>query len=224
MSIFFVTSSGTDIGKTHLCAELARELSNKNINYQILKPIISGFSMEEAEKSDSGILLQAMNKDITEENLDAMSPWRLSAPLSPHMAAALEGKTLSLDDITTFCRNQAQYDLTLIEAVGGVMVPLNTEHTVLDWITALGAPALVVVGSYLGSISHSLTTLEILHARNIPIAAIIVSESEGSDVDLAETVATLKQFNPTTATIVALPRAGSHDTITTLLSMMMDMT
>jgi len=224
MTTFFVTSSGTDIGKTHLCAALARALTHKNINYQILKPIISGFERSEAQKSDSGILLKAMGKDVTTENLDAISPWRFKAALSPHMAASLEDKEISLDDIVAFCTKETSPPLTLIEGVGGIMVPLNNTHTVLDWMTALHAPTIVVVGSYLGSISHSLTTLEVLHARGIIVSAVIVSESEGSDVDLGETVTTLKQFSPVDAPILPLPRAQSRDTINILISMLMDAT
>ncbi len=220
MSSFFVTSSGTNIGKTHLCAALALSSKRHAIDIQIIKPVISGFEMAEAEASDSGILLKALGKDVTPENLDKISPWRFKAPLSPHMAAAKENLTLSLNEIVDFCNTAKKHDLTLIEGVGGIMVPLNTEHTVLDWIKVLNIPAIIVVGSYLGSISHSLTALAVLAHHNIHVAAIVVSESDGSEVDLSDTITTLKQFNPTSAPIVSLPRSGSDATLDTFINIL----
>ena len=84
--------------------------------------------------------------------------------------------------------------MTLIEGIGGVMVPLDAEHTVLDWIAALEAPTLLVVGSYLGSLSHSLTAAAALRERGVPLAGIVVSESEAEPVPTAETAATLARF------------------------------
>ena len=100
---------------------------------------------------------------MTEEAVAEITPWRFAAPLSPDMAAAREGRRLDLGDIVAYCR-AAHGDPLLIEGIGGAMVPLNDEHTVLDWIADLGAPALVVTGSYLGTISHTLTTLAAISA------------------------------------------------------------
>jgi dethiobiotin synthetase len=87
------------------------------------------------------------------------------------------------------------------------MVPLDAEHTVLDWIAALGAPALLVVGSYLGTLSHSLTAAGALRARGVTIAGIVVSESEVEPVPAAETAATLARFVAPVPLLV-LPRAA----------------
>ena len=67
--------------------------------------------------------------------------------------------------------------MTLIEGIGGVMAPLDARHTVLDWIAALGAPALLVVGSYLGTLSHSLTAAAALRQRGVALLGVVVSES-----------------------------------------------
>ena len=73
------------------------------------------------------------------------------------------------------------------------MVPLNERHTVLDWIAELGAPALVVTGSYLGTISHTLTTLAAIRGRDISVAGLVISESAESPVPLAETAETINR-------------------------------
>ena len=106
------------------------------------------------------------------------------------MAAAREGRRIDLGEIVAFCRAAAG-DPLLIEGIGGAMVPLNERHTVLDWIAELGAPALVVAGSYLGTISHTLTTLAAIRGRGVPIAGLVISESLESPVPLAETAETI---------------------------------
>ena len=76
----------------------------------------------------------------------------------------------------------------LIEGVGGAMVPLDEKRTVIDWMEALGIPAILVTGSYLGAISHALTTLEVLKMRRIPVHAVILNESHRSTVSMQAVV------------------------------------
>jgi len=91
------------------------------------------------------------------------------------------------------------------------MVSLDDVHTVLDWIAELGAPALVVAGSYLGTLSHTLTAVAALRARGVEPAAIIVSESEEQPVPLEETTQAIRRFvGP--VPIIALPRQASGST------------
>jgi dethiobiotin synthetase len=85
------------------------------------------------------------------------------------------------------------------------MVPLDGRRTVLDWMTALDIPLLLVVGGYLGTISHTLTALDVLAQRKLTIAAIIVSESERATVALDETVASIERFSGGIE-VVGLPR------------------
>jgi dethiobiotin synthetase len=195
MTAAFVTSSGTGIGKTFVTLRLIAELKSAGRRVRALKPVASGFDAAQPEGSDSALLLRAQGLDVTATTLDAVSPWRFAAPVSPDMAAARERRTISFDALVAWCSSAMERDaVTLIEGVGGVMVPLDAEHTVLDWIEALAAPALLVVGSYLGTLSHSLTALAALRQRGVPIAGIVVSESEAQPVQAAETVATLARF------------------------------
>ena len=95
--------------------------------------------------------------------------------------------------------------MMLVEGVGGAMVPLDAKHTVRDWIAALGLPALLTTGSYLGTISHTLTAAEALLSRGVDIAAIVVSESEISPVPPEETAAAIGRFLPDIAVHI-IPR------------------
>jgi dethiobiotin synthetase len=102
------------------------------------------------------------------------------------------------DALVRFCRAtiDGPADLALVEGVGGIMAPLDERHTVLDWAAALGIPALLVAGTYLGTISHTLTALATLAGRGVPVAALVLSESPDSPVPPAETAAAIGRFAP----------------------------
>jgi len=208
MTAVFVTSSGTGIGKTFVTVKLVEELKAAGRNVQALKPVASGFDAARPEGSDTELLLRAQGLEVTAANVERVSPWRFAAPLSPDMAAAREGRSVPFDALVAHCRDAGKRaGTTLIEGVGGVMVPLCAEHTVLDWIETLAAPALLVVGSYLGALSHSLTAAEALDRRGVRLLAIVVSESPEQPVPAAETAATLARF--VAAPVQVLPRAAS---------------
>ena len=220
MTAIFVTGTGTDVGKTFLSAALIRHWRAAGCAVAAFKPVASGFDPATAAMSDPGVLLAALDHTITGRPLtdvETISPWRLAAPLSPDMAAAREGRELDFDAIVEFSREKERSaDRVLIEGVGGIMVPLDERHTVLDWMSALRLPVLLVAGSYLGTISHTLTALRVLAQRNLTVAAVAVSESAVPGAPLDETVATISRFADLIE-VVGVPRlsdeAHRHPTI-----------
>jgi dethiobiotin synthetase len=203
MSTLFVTASGTDVGKTFVTLKLIAELTTAGYRVCALKPVASGFDAAAVGDSDTGKLLRAQGLAPTAANLDAVSPWRFAAPLSPDMAAAREGRTIPFGALVEFCRAPRDADIVIVEGIGGVMVPLDAEHTVLDWVAAVRAPALLVVGSYLGTLSHSLTAALALRSRGIRTLGAVVSESAEQPAPVAETAAALARFvQPTPVRIV----------------------
>ncbi len=212
MSAVFITATGTEIGKTFVAVGLIRALRRAGQPVQALKPIVSGFDPAAAEDSDPGCLLAALGQPVTPETVAAIAPWRFRAPLSPDMAAQREGTAIDVEALLGFClQAMAKRDgVLLIEGVGGVMVPLDARHTVLDWMEALDLPVILVCGSYLGSISHTLTAVDVLVRHGLRIAALVVNETVGSTVDLVETVETLTRFcGP--RRVVALPRSAAAE-------------
>jgi len=204
VTAIFVTGSGTDVGKTFLSAALIRHWRAAGHTVAAFKPVVSGFDSATPETSDPGVLLAALGRPSTE--IEKISPWRFAAPLSPHMAAAREDRALDFEAIVGFSRRAAtSANRVLIEGVGGVMVPLDERHTVLDWMSALRLPLLLVAGSYLGTISHTLTALRVLVQRNLTITAVAVSESVAPGAPLDETVATIARFADLIE-VVGLPR------------------
>ncbi len=207
MGALFVTATGTDIGKTFVAAGLIGHFRAAGRAVDAIKPVVSGFDPASARTSDPGVLLAALGRSLTSAEIDGISPWRFAAPLSPDLAARREGRAVDFKAVVEFSHRAvaARRDVLLIEGVGGIMVPLDETHTVLDWMTALRLPLLVVAGSYLGTISHTLTALQVLARRNLEIAAVVVSESEGSATPLDDTVATIARFvDP--IEVIGLPR------------------
>jgi dethiobiotin synthetase len=144
---------------------------------------------------------------VTAAEVDRIAPWRFRAPLSPDLASAREGRRIDFDELIAFSRSAIATATgpLFIEGVGGIMVPLDGQRTVLDWMTALDIPLLLVVGGYLGTISHTLTALDVLAQRRLAVAAIVVSESERDTVELDDTVESIARFAGPVG-VVGLPR------------------
>lgn len=208
---FFITATGTNIGKTLLTATLAHQLRQDGGRVRALKPVISGFDPHHVAESDTGQLLQAQELPCDMEHAAMLSPWRFAAPLAPNMAAEREGAPIAFSALVEFCQTQAKsaaqaHEVLLVEGVGGVFVPLDHRHTVLDWMQALNWPVILVTGSYLGTLSHSFTALHVLKHHGLKVQAVVVSESNDNPVPVSETVENLMQFAPLMAPIHVMPR------------------
>jgi dethiobiotin synthetase len=203
---YFITATGTNIGKTFITCALARQAKTLGNSVAAYKPLLTGCDVTKAESSDTGMLLQSLGLPTTPENIDRISPWRYKAPLAPSMAARLENRTLDVEAVVAWSRKVADgpEDIILIEGVGGVMVPMDDDYTVLDWTDHTRIPALLVTGSYLGTISHTLTALAVLEQRQILVAGIIVNESENSSVTLTDTADEIKRW--ARAPVIAVKR------------------
>lgn len=156
----FLTGTGTNVGKTHVAAALM-----KVWDAAYWKPIQSGWrdGMDRHTVRDlSGII---------EEERYVPEVYNLALPASPHQAAACENITIDLD---AFSLPPSERPL-IVEGAGGLMVPLTSEVLLIDLVEKLGLPVWVVSGVYLGSINHTMLTLEMLKARNIPIAGVLFS-------------------------------------------------
>lgn len=207
----FITAVGTNIGKTLVTTILCHQLTRAGRNVHAIKPVVSGYSSDDPG-SDPALIARSLGREPTPQSIAAIAPWRFRAPLSPHLAARKEGRTIEINDITGFCRRHEpdHNGVLIVEGAGGVMAPITQEHTGLDLITRLGYPVILVTGSYLGAISHSLTAVAALRGRGVVLEAIIVSESEES-VGLADTVDSLRQFAGMDVRVYALPRLVGND-------------
>jgi dethiobiotin synthetase len=209
MSAFFVSATGTDVGKTFVTTGLIRHFRQAGRAVDAIKPIASGFDPGALAASDPGALLAALGRPLTIAEAERISPWRFAAPLSPDMAARREGRAIDFAAVTAFCRAAMaeRRGHLFIEGIGGIMVPLDANRTVLDLITQLRLPILLVAGTYVGTISHTLTALQVLVRRNLDIAAVVLSESEGSAAALEDTVAAIARFADS-IDVIGIPRVA----------------
>lgn len=179
---YFITATGTDLGKTWLTAGLIAAACARSVPVRALKPVMSGY--DPARHDDSDIAKVGAGR----------TAWVYAAPLSPDLAAAKEGKAIDFAALVNWCRGEIaanEAGLLLMEGVGGVMAPLTARHTVRDWIAALEIPVLLVCGTYLGAISHTLSALAALREVGVAPAAIVVNESVASTVSVDDTLASL---------------------------------
>jgi dethiobiotin synthetase len=214
MTAMFVTATGTDIGKTFVACGMIRALRGRGRAVDALKPIVTGFDARTAHTSDTGRLLAALGRAVTPNEIAQVSAFRLRAPLSPDMAARIEGASIDVKALNTFCRNaiSRRKDALIIEGIGGIMVPLDERYTVLDWMIEIRLPAILVAGSYVGTLSHTLSALDVLDRHKLKVAAVVVSETPGSAATLADTAETIRRFT-VNIDVFALPRLpeGTHD-------------
>lgn len=153
----FVTGIGTDVGKTVVSAILVEKLKA-----DYWKPIQSG----DLDNSDTMKVQALISNPVSKFHPEA---YRLTQPYSPHKSAALDGVTIDLDQI-----NLPQTDNQLvIEGAGGLMVPLNNTHFIVDLIQKFEAEVVLVVKHYLGSINHTLLSLELLKQKKIKVNTLI---------------------------------------------------
>jgi dethiobiotin synthetase len=159
------------------------------------------------QTSDTGRLLLALGQALTPELIAETSPYRLRTPLSPDIAAHREGTKIDFAALGAHCRRAVarHRDALIIEGIGGIMVPLDDRHTVLDWMVELDLPLILAAGSYVGTLSHTLSALDVLDHNALKVAAVVVNETPGSAADLDDTAKTIRRF-ATGIEVFALPR------------------
>jgi len=221
MTALFVAGTGTGVGKTYCTVQLVRAARARGVRVDAIKPVISGYDAAAPRGSDTAELVAALGAPLDEAHVARSSPWRFREPLSPDMAARREGRRIAFEELVEFCKRSAQgsAELTLVEGVGGVMVPLDDAHTVLDWIAALASPVVLVAGSYLGTLSHTLTAVLALQAHGCELAAVLVAESPAQPVQIEETARTIERFLPPLCAerpppVAVVPRGGTHENVT----------
>jgi len=186
---------------------MIKQLRARGRTVDALKPIITGFDPHTVHMSDTGRLLAALGRTLTPKQIAEISPFRLREPLSPDHAARIEGTSIDFKALNALCRNaiSRHKDALIIEGIGGIMVPLDERHTVLDWLIEIDLPAILVAGSYVGALSHTLSALDVLDHNEIKVAAVVVNETTGSAATLADTADTIRRFAKNIE-VFALPR------------------
>ena len=167
----FITGTDTGVGKTTIAAALMcryRELAR----LRYWKPIQTGIEVDD----DTETVLQLAGLRGDEVFANGI---RLPKPVSPHLAARWAGTKIDLAALAKVPHDDGV--AWIVEGAGGVLVPVNESQTMADWMTMLGMPVIVVARSSLGTINHTLLTLEALRARGIRVAGIIMNGEPNAD-------------------------------------------
>lgn len=192
MAGLFIAGTDTNVGKTLVTAGLAAYLRERGYDAGVMKPVESG-GLSGAPSSDSVFLKKVSQSS---DDLDLINTYAFEPPLAPGVAAQLEGVEISFDRILeSFRRLELLHKTVLVEGAGGLFVPLGPRRSVTDLIAALGLPVLLVARAGLGTVNHTLLSLEALERREIPVAGIVLNACEKtSDPSTKHNLQTLSQW------------------------------
>jgi dethiobiotin synthetase len=180
----FVTGTGTEVGKTIVAAALARTLAAEGRSVHVFKPAVTG--LEEPGEADHELLRRAAGSTQSDEEI---APYRYQPPASPHLAAALAGEEIEPERLLAAARAAAAgADVLVCEGVGGLLVPLagresrarddfraQAPYLVRDLAREIGLPVVVAASPGLGTINHTLLTIEAARAAGLEVAAVVLT-------------------------------------------------
>jgi dethiobiotin synthetase len=179
---FFVTGTGTEVGKTVVAAVLAHDLRRQGKTVAVFKPVVTG--LDEPGETDHALLRRAAG---SEQSDDEISPYRYGPPASPHLAAAQASEEIDPERLRSSARSAAaRADVLVCVGVGGVLVPLSwhlgdpmrdqgAQYLVRDLAVDLELPMIVAASPRLGTINHTLLTLESVRTAGLNVAAVVLT-------------------------------------------------
>ena len=197
MSVLFISGIDTDIGKTFATGMIAKALMHQGVNVITQKLVQTGVAIN----PDSGVIgiaddiithRQLMGIALQPCDIDSTTcPYRYEKPASPHLAAKLANEVLNPDMITSATRSlQADYKVVLLEGAGGLLVPITEQLLTLDYIVEQGYPVILVTLGRLGSINHTLLSLEAIKSRGLEVHSVIYNHIHDNAAQTDEQIAT----------------------------------
>jgi dethiobiotin synthetase len=187
----FVTGTGTEVGKTVVAAAIARTAAAAGERVAVFKPAVSG--LDEPGEPDHELLRRAAG---SEQRIEGIAPYRFGPPVSPHLAAEMAGVDIDPGAVVAAARKAAgEGDLLVCEGVGGFLVPLTAEYSVRDFARELGLPVVIAAPPGLGTINHTLLTVEAVRGAGLEVAAVALTpwpqRPSGMEESNRETIAGL---------------------------------
>ncbi|WP_205697153.1 dethiobiotin synthase [Conexibacter sp. SYSU D00693] len=168
----FVTATDTGVGKTVLAAALCAALRERGVRVAAAKPVVTGLDEPEPGVPLDHELLAA----CTGQRPDEVTATTFGPAVSPHLAAQQAGVTLELEDLVAAARRAGEdAEALVVEGVGGLLVPFSDRATVRDLVAALGLPVVVAARAGLGTINHTLLTVEAARAAGLDVRAVVLT-------------------------------------------------
>jgi dethiobiotin synthetase len=190
LSGFFITGTGTEVGKTYVAALIARQLAAVGVRVGVYKPAASGCRDDVSD--DAVALWEAAGRPLT---LDDVCPQRFTAPLAPHLAAREESRRVDAALLRSGYEVWREtYDFVLVEGAGGLMSPLSDDDYNADLARDLGLPLVIVAANRLGVINDVMQTLITAEAKGLRVAGVVLNDtSANGDASRATNAAELTQ-------------------------------
>ena len=170
----FVTGTGTEVGKTVVAAVIARDAARRGLDVAVFKPAVSGLDDYEGEDAvpDHELLRIAAGSAQPD---DKIAPYRYGPPVSPHLGAELAGEPIDPAALRRGAAAARSCGYLVCEGVGGFLVPLTLGYLVRDFARDLGLPVVVAATPALGTINHTLLTVEAVRAVGLEAAAVVLT-------------------------------------------------
>ncbi len=178
MQSIFITGTDTGVGKTVVTAALLAGARERGIDAIPMKPVQTGCVRRASglRAQDLDVALRQAELKPSDRERAQMAPYRFLPAVSPHWAAAEAGVEISLSRIVDcFRRLRARHEAVLVEGAGGVLVPLNKRETMRDLMCALGLPVLLVARPSLGTLNHTLLSLEGIRSAGLSVAGVVLN-------------------------------------------------
>lgn len=192
--IYFVTGIDTNVGKTAATGFIARELSDQGINVITQKMIQTGCIDESEDIVEHRRIMNIPLSDVDKDGTTC--PYIFTYPCSPHLASKIDNRIIDIQTIDLATEKLAkQFDVVLLEGAGGIMVPVTDEYLTLDYMQDKGYPVILVTSGKLGSINHTLMTLELIRQRGLDIAMLVYNlYPKADEVIEVDTMNYLKRY------------------------------
>ena len=181
-----MTGTDTSVGKTVVAGAITDWFRRRSFRVAVCKPVATGCvrRREGLVSEDAEFLAHCAEARFP---LDVICPQRYAQPLAPAVAAERSGRPLDWEAIDRAIAAMArESDVMVVEGVGGLMVPMDSKHTLRDAASWLGAPALVVARPSLGTINHTLLTVGALREAKIPVAGTVINRYPAENASIAE--------------------------------------
>lgn len=189
----FITGTGTDIGKTHVGAGIARSLKLRGINVIPRKPIESGCTLQDNELIPQDAV-RLRDAALFDGSLSEVCPYRFEPPISPVRAAHLANKVLTTEQLVNICLQGSEQGFTLIEGAGGFYSPLAENGLNADLAVALQLPVILVADDRLGVLSQVLLNVEAMTMRGLHLVAVVLNNIDNYNDELMNNAADLREM------------------------------
>jgi len=184
MKSLFVTGNDTDVGKTCVTASIVKNLRDMDIDVGVMKPFASGHRKNSNSLSQDVDIL--MKYSGSHDPIDLVNPYFFEIPTSPYDASKILARKISTQKvIDAYDRLLSSHDLVIVEGIGGLMTPITQNYFVSNLISELDIDTIIVTGSKLGTVNHTLLTYEHCKQMHLKLKGFVINQTEPNGYELS---------------------------------------